>query len=65
MNYFWGKDEVLGKLDAKMTAAYLAVSDMVRKRNLYMRDAAYIIAIDRVAAPVATGAGYDQETQNS
>jgi glutamate dehydrogenase (NAD(P)+) len=50
MNYYWGKDEVLGKLDVKMTAAYVAVSDMARKRKLYMRDAAYIIAIDRVAS---------------
>ena len=49
MNYYWGKDEVLGKLDSKMTAAYLSVSEMVRKRKLYMRDAAYIIAVDRVA----------------
>jgi glutamate dehydrogenase (NAD(P)+) len=32
-----------------MTAAYVAVSEMARKRKLYMRDAAYIIAIDRVA----------------
>jgi glutamate dehydrogenase (NAD(P)+) len=32
-----------------MTAAYLAVSGVARKRKLYMRDAAYIIAIDRVA----------------
>ena len=49
MNYYWPKDEVLGKLDMKMTAAYLAVSGLARKRKLYMRDAAYIIAIDRVA----------------
>jgi len=49
MNYYWAKDEVLGKLDTKMTAAYVAVSEMARKRKLYMRDAAYIIAIDRVA----------------
>jgi len=49
MNYYWGKDEVLGKLDAKMTASYVSVSEMARKRKLYMRDAAYIIAIDRVA----------------
>ena len=49
MNYYWPKDEVLGKLDVKMTAAYLAVSGVARKRKLYMRDAAYIIAIDRVA----------------
>jgi len=49
MNYYWGRDEVLGKLDVKMTSAYVAVSEIVRKRKLYMRDAAYIIAIDRVA----------------
>jgi glutamate dehydrogenase (NAD(P)+) len=49
MNYFWEKDEVLGKLDVKMTAAYLAVSEVARKRNLGLRDAAYVIAIGRVA----------------
>lgn len=49
MNYFWERDEVLGKLDLKMTAAYLAVSDLARKRKLYTRDAAYYIAISRVA----------------
>ena len=49
MNYFWEKDEVLGKLDLKMTAAFVAVSEMARKRKLYMRDAAYVIAIARVA----------------
>ena len=49
MNYFWERDEVLGKLDVKMTAAYLAVSELARKRNLYMRDAAYVISVSRVA----------------
>lgn len=49
MNYFWEKDEVLGKLDVKMTAAFVAVSDLARKRKLFMRDAAYVIAVDRVA----------------
>jgi len=49
MNYFWEKDEVLGKLDVKMTAAYYAVSELARHENLYMRDAAYAIAIGRVA----------------
>jgi glutamate dehydrogenase len=49
MNYFWEKDEVLGKLDVKMTAAYFAVSDLARREKLYMRDAAYAIAIGRVA----------------
>ncbi len=49
MNYFWEKDEVLGKLDVKMTAAYLAVSELARQRKLYMRDAAYVISVSRVA----------------
>jgi glutamate dehydrogenase len=49
MNYFWEKDEVLGKLDVKMTSAFLAVSELARKKKLYMRDAAYVIAINRVA----------------
>ena len=49
MNYFWERDEVLGKLDVKMTAAFIAVSELARKRKLSMRDAAYVIAVDRVA----------------
>jgi glutamate dehydrogenase len=49
MNYFWPTEEVLGKLDLKMTSAYEKVSEMSRKKKLYMRDAAYIIAIGRVA----------------
>jgi len=49
MNYYWVKDEVLGKLDIKMTSAYIAVSELARKRNLFMRDAAYVIAVGRVA----------------
>jgi glutamate dehydrogenase len=49
MNYFWEKDEVLGKLDVKMTSAFLDVSKLARQRKLYMRDAAYVIAINRVA----------------
>lgn len=49
MNYFWTKDEVLGKLDVKMTAAFIAVHDFSKSNNLNMRDAAYIISVDRVA----------------
>ena len=48
MNYFWPKDEVLGKLDVKMTDAFLAVSELARKQKLYMRDAAYVISVNRV-----------------
>ena len=47
-NYFWPKDEVLGKLDMKMTDAFLAVCDLARKQGIYMRDAAYIISVNRV-----------------
>jgi len=49
MNYYWERDEVLGKLDTKMTSAFHAVSDLARKQKLYMRDAAYVIAVNRVA----------------
>ena len=49
MNYYWEKDEVLAKLDTKMTAAYIAVSDFARIHKLKIRDAAYVIAVDRVA----------------
>ena len=49
MNYFWEKDEVLGKLDVKMTSAFIAVSDLARRQKLYMRDAAYVVAVSRVA----------------
>ena len=48
-NYYWEKDEVLGKLDVKMTSAYFAVSELAHRADLYMRDAAYAIAIGRVA----------------
>ncbi len=41
---------MLGKLDGKMTAAFHAVSELARRRELYMRDAAYVIAIGRVAS---------------
>lgn len=49
MNYFWEKDEVLGKLDVKMTSAFKDVAELARKKDLYMRDAAYLISVSRVA----------------
>jgi len=56
MNYFWSKDEVLGKLDYKMTTAYHKVSKLAREKKLYMRDAAYMISVDRVVrASVSRG----------
>jgi len=49
MNYFWEKEEVLTKLDQKMTNGFKAVSALAREKKVYMRDAAYMISIKRVA----------------
>ncbi len=49
MNYYWEKDEVLGKLDVKMTAAFHSVLELARDKRLSMREAAFFIAIARVA----------------
>jgi glutamate dehydrogenase len=49
MNYYWPMNEVFSRLDETMTAAFKAVSELARKKNVYMRDAAYMIAISRVA----------------
>jgi glutamate dehydrogenase (NAD(P)+) len=49
MNYYWSRDEVLGKLDVQMTDAYLAVRDLAKNSRLSLRDAAYVIAVNRVA----------------
>jgi len=48
MNYYWTKQEVLERLDTKMTQAFNTVLDMSVKEKVYMRDAAYMVAIDRV-----------------
>jgi glutamate dehydrogenase (NAD(P)+) len=49
MNYFWEKEEVLKHLAEKMTSAYSAVYNLATKKKLFMRDSAYVIAIQRVA----------------
>ncbi len=49
MNYFWDREEVLSKLDDKMTKAFHGVLTLSKKRNVSMRDAAYMIAISKVA----------------
>ncbi len=48
MNYYWEKEEVLQRLDQKMTSAFYGVLNMAQDRQVYMRDAAYLVAIDRV-----------------
>ncbi len=48
MNFYWSKEEVLSKLDAKMTQAFQDVLALSIKEGIYMRDAAYMVAIRRV-----------------
>ncbi len=49
MNYFWQKEEVLSKLDEKMTSAFKGVFELSERKKVYMRDAAYMISISRVS----------------
>ena len=50
MNYYWSKEEVLEKLDFKMTNAFKSVLDLSVDEEVYMRDAAYMVAIGRVVS---------------
>jgi glutamate dehydrogenase len=49
MNYYWNREEVLGKLDVQITSAYLEVGDFARKNKIPMREAAYLMSVERVA----------------
>lgn len=51
-NYYWERSEVLGKLDTKMTSAFKTVHDLAARKNINMRDAAYVIAVNRVVQAV-------------
>ena len=48
MNYYWGHDEVLQRLDEKITNAFNDVMNLVNADGFFTRDAAYIVAINRV-----------------
>jgi len=48
MNYYWEEEEVLAKLDKKMTSAFGGVLATALSKELYTRDAAYWVAIARV-----------------
>ncbi len=51
-NYYWPIGLVHERLDQKMTAAYHAVNDMAEREKVHMRLAAYLVAVQRVAAAV-------------
>jgi len=48
MNFYWTKKEVLEKLDDKMTQAFEGVYEMSQSQGVFMRDAAYMVAINSV-----------------
>jgi glutamate dehydrogenase len=48
MNFYWTREDVLARLDRKMTSAFEAILAMAEDKAVYMRDAAYMVAIDRV-----------------
>ncbi len=48
MNFYWSKEEVLTKLDEKMTKAFQDVVEMSAGQGVFMRDAAYMVAIEKV-----------------
>jgi len=48
MNFFWSREEVLERLNDSMVNASSAVYDLAKGQGIYTRDAAYMIAIERV-----------------
>ncbi len=48
MNFYWSKQEVLQRLDEKITASFKEILKMAEDKKAYMRDAAYMVAIQRV-----------------
>ena len=48
MNYYWSREEVLQRLDEKMTQAFQSVLQMAEGEGVFTRDAAYMVAISRV-----------------
>ncbi|MCX6997090.1 MAG: Glu/Leu/Phe/Val dehydrogenase [Kiritimatiellaeota bacterium] len=51
-NYYWSRDEVNRRLDAKVSAAWQEVRGVVQSRNVPLRFAALLVAVARVAEAV-------------
>ncbi|NLG41161.1 MAG: Glu/Leu/Phe/Val dehydrogenase [Chloroflexi bacterium] len=47
-NFYWDVSEVRSRLDQKMTSAFSSVLQMSLNKNVNTRDAAYMVAIDKV-----------------
>ncbi|WP_461866544.1 glutamate dehydrogenase [Thermococcus sp.] len=46
--YYWTLEEVYEKLDKKMTKAFWDVYNTAKEKNIHTRDAAYVVAVQRV-----------------
>lgn len=46
--YYWTAEEVYQRLDQKMTQAFYDVYNLSREKKIHMRDAAYVVAMQRV-----------------
>jgi len=46
--YYWTLEEVHKRLDQKMTKAFYDVYNVSKEKNIHMRDAAYVVAVQRV-----------------
>ena len=49
-NFYWNREQVLERLDSQMTEAFSEVAEQTERRSLFPRDAALMIAINRVAS---------------
>jgi len=47
-NYYWSREEVLERLDLKLTKAFHNVLSLAATEGIYMRDAAYMVSIGKV-----------------
>jgi glutamate dehydrogenase (NAD(P)+) len=50
MNYYWTEEEVLTRLDTTVTKAFNNVVQLAESEKIFMRDAAYMVAIDKVVS---------------
>lgn len=48
-NYYWSLDQVHQALDRRMTESFAAVLGLSRERSVTLREAAYLLAVSRVA----------------
>jgi glutamate dehydrogenase len=48
-SYYWERDDVLRKLESRMAAGFAAVREIAEREQVCLRDASYLIAIERVA----------------